>query len=69
MLHFVAFDRFDQRYWNAVRAFGAPAFLHRRWDQRAQREIKKGDLVVMAHGNWGDAPSQFNGDDEYYEEG
>jgi len=65
-LHFVGFDRFDQRYWNAVSVFGRPAFLHRRWDRRARREIAPDDAVVFANGDADQPHSRFNGDDEYY---
>lgn len=65
-LHFVGFDRFDQHYWNAVAVFGRPAFLHRRWGRRARREIAPDDSVIFANGEGDQAPSRFNGDDEYY---
>lgn len=45
-LHFVGFR--NDRYWNAVRVFGRPDFIHRRWDRRAQREIADGDTVLFA---------------------
>lgn len=66
VVHFVRFGRFDQRYWNAVAIFGAPAFLHQNWDRRAVREIAPGDRVVFAKGEADQAVSEFNGDDEYY---
>jgi hypothetical protein len=46
MIHFVGFR--DDRYWNAVRVFGLPDFIHRGWDLRAQREIAPEDVVVFA---------------------
>jgi hypothetical protein len=67
IVHFVRFERFDQRYYNAVRAFGPPAFLHRNWDRRAQREIADGNVVVFASGEADQPLSRFNGDDEYYQ--
>lgn len=56
----------DQRYANAVRLFGRPDFLHRVWDQRAQREIGEGDVVVFATGDADQPVTPFNGDDEHY---
>jgi hypothetical protein len=46
--HFVGFR--DDRYWNAVKVFGLPDFIHPGWDLRAQREISIGDTVVFATG-------------------
>ena len=45
-VHFVGFR--DDRYWNAVRVFGRPDYIHRGWDRRALREIADGDTVVFA---------------------
>lgn len=66
IVHFVRFDRSDQRYWNAVTVFGFPAFLHRSWDNRAKREIADKDVVVFAKGESDQLVAAFNGDDEYY---
>lgn len=67
MIHFVGFfSMADQRYANAVRLFGQPDFLHRVWDQRAQREIGDGDIVVFATGDADQPVTPFNGDDEFY---
>ncbi len=52
--HFVGFR--DDRYWNAVRVFGFPDFIHRGWDLRAQREIAPGDIVVFADGDGNQEP-------------
>ena len=49
MMHFVGFK--DDRYHNAVRAFGKPDFVHRFWDRRAQDEVADGDFVVFADGD------------------
>ena len=54
------------RYLAAVRVFGEPDFLHRRWDQRAQREIMEGDVIVFAKGDADQPPSPFNYDDSAY---
>jgi len=49
MLHFVGFR--DDRWFNAVKVFGRPDFIHRRWDYRAVCEVADGDVVVFADGN------------------
>lgn len=59
--HFVGFR--DDRYWNAVKVFGPPDFIHRRWDKRAAREIADVDSIVFAEGDEHQAPSRTNGDD------
>lgn len=48
-LHFVGFR--DDRWWNAVRVFGKPDFIHPKWDQRARREIASEDTIVFADGD------------------
>jgi hypothetical protein len=48
-VHFVGFR--DDRYWNAVRIWGLPHYIHRGWDLRAQREIGPKDTVVFATGD------------------
>lgn len=60
-VHFVGF-RGDE-YHSAVRAFGPPDFIHRRWDLRAQREIHPSDTVVLATGDEDQKPSRVSGDD------
>lgn len=60
-LHFVGFR--DDRYWNAVRVWGPPSFIHFRWDKRAQRDIYVGDIVVFATGDENQPLSQWNGPD------
>lgn len=49
MLHFVGFK--DDRFNNAVAAFGRPDFIHRFWDMRAKHEIMPGDVAVFASGD------------------
>lgn len=67
IVHFVRFASLsDQSYANAVRMFGPPDFMHRVWDQRAQREISEGDIVVFATGDAGQPVTPFNRDDEFY---
>lgn len=48
-IHFVGFK--DDRYNTAIKVFGKPDFIHRKWDRRAQREIMKGDTIVFAKGD------------------
>lgn len=49
IVHFVGFR--DERWWNAVKVFGRPDFIHRYWDARAVCEVMEGDVVVFADGN------------------
>lgn len=60
-LHFVGFR--DERYLTAVRVFGAPDFIHRGWDLRAQREIAPGDTVVFANGSADQVPRRMSYND------
>ena len=48
IVHFVGFK--DDRYWNAVKTFGPPHYIHPRWDACARREVDDGDLIVFADG-------------------
>lgn len=59
--HFVGFR--DDRYWNAVKVFGPPDFIHRKWDKRAAREIAQQDVIVFAVGDEHQAPCRTNSDD------
>jgi hypothetical protein len=69
-LHFVRFaDNHGPAFTSAVKVFGPPAFLHRKWDQRAQRDIAPGDTVVFARGDADQPISRWNGDDEFYQRG
>lgn len=60
-VHYVGFC--DDRYLTARRVFGAPAFIHRWWDRRAQREIGPDDAVVFANGPSEQEPKEFNAPD------
>ena len=61
-VHFVAFR--DDRYWNAVRVWGRPDFIHRVWDRRAQREIDHDyDVLIFAEGDEHQEPAKHNGND------
>lgn len=50
-LHFVGFK--DDRFYNAVKVWGKPDFIHRFWDHRAVGDIAPFDTVVFA-----DAPGE-----------
>ena len=56
-IHFVGFR--DDRYWNAVRVWGLPDFIHPGWDTRANREIADCDTVVFATGDGSNPPTPF----------
>ena len=60
-VHYVGFR--DDRYLSARKVFGGPAFIHRVWDLRAQREIGPDDIVVFANGPDVQPFAKFNGDD------
>jgi len=60
-LHFVGFR--DDRYWNAVRVWGWPDFIHQGWDRRARREIMPGDTIVFAKGDHDQPFNPYNYDD------
>ncbi len=66
-LHFVGFKdpRYekDERYWQAVKVFGRPDFLHRGWDLRAKQEIAEGDTIIFAKGTSDQEPSVRSYDD------
>lgn len=66
--HFVGFpDNHGRTFQNAVRVFGPPAFMHRFWDRRAQRDIAGGDTVVFASGDDAQPVRKWNGDDQFYD--
>lgn len=44
-LHFVGFR--DDAFNRAMRAFGPPDFVHRKWDHRAVGDVAPGDTVVF----------------------
>lgn len=60
-VHFIGFK--DDRYWNAVKVWGRPHFIHRGWDKRAQREIGDGDIVIFASGCELEPKSKYNFND------
>lgn len=54
IVHFIGFR--DDRYWNAVKVWGSPHYVHPGWDMRALREVAPGDVLVFADGRWTDPP-------------
>jgi hypothetical protein len=48
VVHFIGF-RGDE-YWNAVKVFGFPHYIHPRYDMAAHSEINRRDTVVFAKG-------------------
>lgn len=60
-VHYVGFR--DDRYLNALRVFGGPRIIHRRWDLRAARELGEDDIVIFANGPSEQEPSLINGND------
>ena len=53
-VHFIGFK--DDRYWNAVKVFGQPHYVHPGWDLRAFREIAPDDVLVFAEGDENQPP-------------
>lgn len=66
-LHFIGFREFEARYWNAVRVFGSPDFMHRYWDHRAVCEVAPGDVAIFADGDEHQAPREHAYDDSAYQ--
>jgi hypothetical protein len=63
-LHFVRFK--DDRYLNAVKAFGRPDFIHRHYDHRAVAEVMPGDTVIFAEGDSSQPVVPFSYDDSAF---
>lgn len=65
MLHFVGFT--GDEFGRAQKVFGAPDFVHRKWDVRALQEIAPGDVVVFANGvSESDTPRHPSFDDSVH---
>lgn len=65
-VHFIAFREGDQSYWNAVRVFGSPTFVHRVWDLRAKfvgEFDPEQDVRIFAKGTDEDHPSPYSFND------
>ena len=60
-VHFIGFR--DDRYWNAVRIWGQPDFVHITFDRYAAQDIAPWDVAVFAEGDWHQEPRSFNGPD------
>lgn len=60
-VHFVGFR--DERYWNAVRIWGRPDFIHITYDRYAVQDMAPWDIVVFAKGDWQQEPRYFSGPD------
>jgi len=60
-VHYVGF-RGDE-FARAQRIWGAPVFIHRRWDRRALRDIGPEDAVIFAEGDETQPLAKSNGDD------
>lgn len=58
LVHFVGFR--DDRYWNAVRIWGEPDFIHLSWDRYAADEVAPEDIVVFARGGSDQKPRSFS---------
>ena len=65
-LHFIGFK--DERYYNAVKVFGQPDFIHRHWDVRAKHEIAQGDVAVFATKTYHDIPNEYTFNDSQHME-
>jgi len=63
-IHFVGFK--DDRYWNAVKVWGKPDFVHRFWDHRAVCEVTAIDKVIFADGDERQGIRKFTYDDSAY---
>ena len=61
-IHFIGFKPGSQDWWNAVKIFGKPDFVHRKWDERAAYggEIDPvNDILVFSRASEWDA-CRFN---------
>ena len=57
LVHFVGFR--DDRFWNAVKVWGHPDFIHEAWDCYAAEDVADCDIVVFAQGEWNTPPRSF----------
>lgn len=57
-VHFVGFR--DDRYWNAVRIWGPPDFIHETWGNYAREDMAPRDIVIFANGDWDRPPRSFS---------
>jgi hypothetical protein len=61
IVHFIGFR--GEEYWSAVKVWGRPHFIHRRWDRRAQRDIGPGEVLIFATGDEDQPLAKWNSDD------
>lgn len=61
LVHFVGFR--DDRYWNAVKVWGVPDYVHIVWDCYASHDMAPGDTVVFAKGEWPQPKRSYSGPD------
>ena len=61
LVHFVGFR--DDRYWNAVKIWGVPDYVHITWDWYADQDIAPGDTVIFAKGEWTQPKRSYSGPD------
>jgi hypothetical protein len=52
-VHFVGFKNSFQLH-QAMKVFGKPDFMHRKWDVRAKHEVMANDVAVFATGTAAD---------------
>lgn len=57
LVHFVGFR--DDRYWSAVKIWGAPDMIHEAWDRYAADEVGPRDVVIFAEGPADQPPRSF----------
>ncbi len=63
-IHFVGFK--NDRWWNAVKVWGKPDFVHRFWDARAACEVSPIDVVIFADGDETQQVKEHAYDDSAY---
>jgi len=61
-VHFIGF-RDDRSYWNAVKAFGKPDFIHLIHDHRMYGDVGEEDLLVFGPKAHPDTISQYSWQD------
>lgn len=69
-IHFIGFKPGSQDWWNAIRLFGKPDFLHRKWDLRAVHggEIDwENDVLVFSGHESPNVIHQFSVDDSNFD--
>ena len=70
-VHFIGFKPGARDWWSAVRVFGQPDFIHRKWDERAayggEIDLSTDILIFSSIGEWrayrDNRPAPFSVDD------